>query len=371
MQIRKPMDTRALPFLALVVSFAMAGAATTLAGCSSTESNSNSQSGGASSTEPGAEGGASTTASARGGASNSSVAATGSATATGGATATGPGVWAVLNVNMIPAAGESEAYATAEGFGKDSAPLPELFKTTATSGACKLLEPTYPLCDPKCADGNTCIGEDQCAHTPAAVDMGSLVFGGLALKSGSGDLTVAPINKTYQDSSLAYPPCGPGKDVSVSGGADASTKFTLKAQCIDPIEITGADPLPFKPGEAAQITWKAPTVTLTNSRMLVRIDISHHGGLKGLIVCDTADTGSVSVDGQLISKLVQLGTAGFPVAKLTRVSTGTGAAGAGTATLTVQSAKERDLEIPGVVSCTTEKPCPSPQVCKAYKCEAG
>lgn len=379
MNNRLGMATRTWTVLTVGASVGLATAFLS-AGCSSTESNGGAQTGGGGSTSTDSgSGGASqsstaTNSTAAGGTSSGGASSgVGSSSATGGSVATGPGVWATIKVELTPKTGTSEAYTSVEAFGKDAAPLPDLFTTTKTVGDCKLLEPKYVAClSPKCAASvETCVADDTCKKTPASAGMGNLTFSGLTLQSGSTDsFSVSPINNTYVaagSTGVAYPPCTPGKEVSVTGGADDATKFAVKAGCIDPLTVTGADPIPFKPGEVTKLTWQAPSVS--GSRMMVRIDISHHGGLKGLIVCDAADNGSLSVDGTLVTGLIQLGTAGFPVARLTRINTATSAAGSGTATINVQSWVERSLEIPGVVSCSTEMPCPSGQTCTAFKCE--
>ncbi len=337
--------------------------AVTLGACSESASNPTSTQGGT-----GNDGSGGTTAGPQGGTSSSSV---GGAVGVGGTVATGPGVWATINVNLINAADTVPAHSTIGAFGKDSAPLPDLFKTTKTVGDCKLLEPVYVLCDaPACASTETCVATNKCQKTPQAVAMGDLKFGGLTLQTGGTALTLSPVNTSYQaagDTAIDHPPCVAGGEVTVIGGADAATAFSVKTACIDTLAVTGADPVPFEPNKAAQFTWTAPTAG--TARMAVRIDISHHGGLKGLIVCDTADTGSIQVDASLVTGLIGLGTAGYPVARLTRISTVTAAAGSGTATLSIQSPVERPLAIPGVTSCADATECPTGKACTAYKCQ--
>jgi hypothetical protein len=356
--MRNHTNTAPILFSSAILCLAVA-----LGACSESTNGATSQQGG---TGNSGNGGAMATSS--GGANSSNV---GGAVGEGGAVAAGPGVWATINVNLIDADATVPAHSTIGAFGKDSAPLPELFSVAKTVGDCKLLEPTYVLCDtPPCASTEGCVATNKCQKTPLAVAMGNLKFGGLTLVAGGTAFTLSPVNTSYQaagDTAIAHPPCTAGGEVTVTGGADATTAFSLKTSCIDTLELTGANPVPFEPNKAAQFTWAAPTAG--TARIAVRIDISHHGGLKGLIVCDTADTGSLQVDASLVTGLIGLGTAGYPVVRLTRVNTVTVAAGSGKATLNVQSPVERPLAIPGVTSCSDDTECTGGKSCVSLKCQ--
>jgi hypothetical protein len=325
--------------------------ATMLASCSSSESNTSTQQGGTN------DGSGGTTNTTSGGSTGN---------ATGGAT--GPGVWALVNVGFVPATSDGvPAHAQVDGFPTDSAPLPDLFTVQATAGDCKLYKPTYPLCDaPKCTTDETCVADNKCAKKPAAVGMGDLTFSGLAMADGSSSYILKPLSATifsYTGVGVNYPPCSAGTDVTVAGGADAATAFSVKTSCIEPLVVTGADPLPFDPAKATQVTWTPPSIA-GKSRVYVEVDVSHHGnGLKGQIICEAADSGSLEITANLVSGLIALGTAGFPELRLKRISTASAAAGSGKATLNVQMIVPRALAIPGLKSCTEDADCDPGQVC--------
>ena len=69
------------------------------------------------------------------------------------------------------------------------------------------------------------------------------------------------------------------------------------------------------------LTWTAKGAS-ADSTIHVHLDISHHGGTKGQIECDTADSGSLTIGASLVTQLVNLGVAGFPTVRLTRSSVG-------------------------------------------------
>jgi hypothetical protein len=133
------------------------------------------------------------------------------------------------------------------------------------------------------------------------------------------------------------------------------------------VVVTNALPLAFEGGKATTFTWTPASGG--NSRIAIEIDVSHHGGLKGLIRCDVPDTGTATVDGTLATQLIGWGTAGFPDASLTRHSIDTAAVGSGTATLDVKSTTTIALQVPGVTSCSDTLPCPTGQTCTSSKCQ--
>ena len=76
-----------------------------------------------------------------------------------------------------------------------------------------------------------------------------------------------------------------------------------------PVVATAVAPL--ERGKPIALAWTAPTMPGV-ARMEIKVDISHHGGAKGKIECDVADTGAVMIPSDLATKLIDLGVAGFP-----------------------------------------------------------
>lgn len=403
MRTRSGKMTRTMTALTVSGSLSCLCLAALLGGCEDAQPTSNSSAGGSANTnatggatqdsdtdKTTAKGGSSntkTTASGNGGASNTKTTAgsTGgkSSTAAGGtsATATGPGVWAIMNVDLTPASTElgTPADSKISGFPKNGPAVPENLKESKSSGVCKLYVTTNPFCDPKCASTTEkCYGlsdtDGTCMVLPTSVSMGNLEVSGLKLAEGGADtFSLSPINNTYESAGstdLAYPPCAAGDEVTVNGGADDATKFTVKGKCIDPLELTGESPIPFEANKETTVTWK-PGSNPDDAHIIARFDISHHGGLKGLILCDSSDTGSIKVDGSLVAGLIQLGTAGYPVVRVMRLGATTAPAGSGTATLNIQSTIEWPLKVPGIDSCATNDDCATSEAgpnCTARKC---
>ena len=94
------------------------------------------------------------------------------------------------------------------------------------------------------------------------------------------------------------------------------------------------------------------------------LDLSHHGGSKGKVLCDTADSGSLTVSATLMTTLMALGVTGFPRAYVSRGLIGTTAVGSGQAQLKVYSDADFVAEIPGLISCETDADCTAPETCQ-------
>jgi hypothetical protein len=298
---------------------------------------------------------------------STSVAGCSSVDVSGAAT----GTWPVINVELVPAKEGNTPYTQVIGYPWDGPQAPELFTKEAEVGSCQLLKVSSATCSPPACNASavTCVGNNEWARKPVKVASGNLTFTGLTLQSGGTSLTLSPIANLYQaagSTAVAYPPCTAGSTVTVAGGAGTDNAYTLTAKCIDVVTVTSAEPMPFESGKAAQFTWTPATAS--NSRIAIEIDISHHGGLKGLIRCDVPDNGAATVDASLVTGLIGYGTAGFPEASLTRHSIGTATVGTGTATLDVKSTTSVPLSIPGVVSCSDTLPCPT-GTCTSAKCQ--
>jgi hypothetical protein len=100
------------------------------------------------------------------------------------------------------------------------------------------------------------------------------------------------------------------------------------------------------------------------ARMEIKVDISHHGGAKGKIECDVADTGAVMIPSDLDTKLIDLGVAGFPTIALTRVATGKVAIAPGDVRFQVLSTVTHDVTVAGFTSCNEDTPCPGGEMCQ-------
>jgi hypothetical protein len=248
------------------------------------------------------------------------------------------------------------------------APAPEAiaYVTTASEKECRLIEPRVPFCDPPCTGGSVCVSDRRCVGEPMARNVGTVKVTGLRSASGPVEITMTPMPPKYVyqppiDVILAYPPAAEGGDIRLSASGADVPAFQIGAKSIAPLELTGPLPIPVESGRPLPVSWKAGKAGV--GRVQLVVDVSHHGGLKGKIECEVADSGSYSVPASLVTKLLALGLAGFPVVRVNRSAAGAASVSGGHVELNVIEEVERALSIPGVLSCFEDADCPAPKKC--------
>jgi hypothetical protein len=252
--------------------------------------------------------------------------------------------------------------------GVRSGPTPSAttWRQLMESAGCRLVQPEPALCDPACLGGAVCSG-GKCLTPPAPRSAGTVRVRGVSAEGGASEFTLEPQtpNLIYLlpgGVTLKYPPVAPGAAVEVTGGGDVGA-FTLTAKGVSPLVVLGDDPLRVEPGRALALRWTPPTAG-ESTRLEVLLNVSLHGGTKGKIECDVADSGTLDIAAPLVTGLLQLGTAGFPSVILIRRSTGSAQVAAGRVQLAVFSEVTRLVTIPGQISCVEDVDCPTGQTCK-------
>jgi hypothetical protein len=237
-------------------------------------------------------------------------------------------------------------------------PSPIAWHVTAEDGDCSLSEPDAPFCSISCGGSAVCTAQDECTPYPHAGDVGTVQLRGV----GERTLKIEPIAGKYMPvgAPLPYPPCSEGDAVQLRAAGGDYEAFSLETRCIAPLELEGTSKL--EAGRDLQLDWTAAG-DAELARIHVKIDISHHGGAKGKIDCDTADDGAITIASDMIDRLVELGVAGFPTISLTRISRAAAEDEPRAVTLSVLETVERPVELPGVVSCTDSSQCPASQQC--------
>jgi len=237
------------------------------------------------------------------------------------------------------------------------------FEQAEAIGDCRLMVPVNPFCEPSCDINSVCTADGVCTPYSTGQNLGVVSLAGLMPADFSMD-PIAPSYKYQQPPSvrLPYPPCSEGDPISLRA---PSVGFSLDAVCVAPI-VLDADTIPVRANQALSLSWQAPSVSGT--RVGIDLDIAHHGGATGKIVCDVADTGSFEIPEPLMTRLVGLGLAGFPAITLTRQFDVTASSEPGVHFI-IASTTSRLVDT-GVVSCGTDVPCPSGMTCKTdHTCE--
>lgn len=239
------------------------------------------------------------------------------------------------------------------------------------TGDCGLFEPFNPFCDPACGSSEICAGDGMCMAPPATFDLGVVTLTGL----GAAELSISPLppTNTYQPrstSDLMYPPFAEGDVITLSAEGGELLPVSLSARGIAPLELLSDSPIAFNPDAETLVTWVPPSSSSASSRIIVTVDISHHGGRKGELVCNTDDDGELELPAALVQGLIDLGVAGFPTVAVARESASEPLAEAPGLALRIFSEAVRELDIPGVTSCDEpgqQDACPDGQTCQANK----
>ena len=238
------------------------------------------------------------------------------------------------------------------------APMPPQLGWDVADSAqgCELRIPVVPFCEPRCGTSAVCTQEQGCVAYPAAQNLGTVTMTGLSASS----IEMKPISGSYQlpaDIELPHPPTEEGARIDLQSGGGDLDPFTIQGSGIAPLELLGPEAFPLD--GTAPLAAEPPSGSAA-SRIQVKIDISHHGGLKGVIECDLEDSGQAEIDASLIEQLIGLGTAGFPTINVTRALSGGINLEAGLVL----------LEVPGVVSCNEPEECGTGQTCASSRtCE--
>jgi hypothetical protein len=222
-------------------------------------------------------------------------------------------------------------------------------------GDCALLVPSFPSCIPQCPSSAACTEDDVCTRFPSALNVGTIEVEGL----GSAPFSMQPVTAAFAyqpPMTLANPPCEEGAVARATAEGIA-----LESTCIAQLELTLDDVPEVRSGEPVPLSWLPPSVAGISEVHIV-LDVAHHGGKKGEIVCNVPDTGSFEIPEPLVTDLVELGLAGFPTVVVTRVSAARGAPAHDVA-LRITSPIER-LVSTAVTSCTSDTDCPTGTTCQ-------
>jgi hypothetical protein len=280
------------------------------------------------------------------------------------------GSFSVRVVQPVAASGSTSAspgHIAVSGKVYDGLPTPTLiWQEASTVGACTLLKPKAPYCEGGCASGSTCVDEDVCQRTPSPRDVGAVTLSGVKTTSGATTAKLTSILGSYGPDtgvSFDYPGFAEGDSLELAAaGASPIAAFSVAAKGVAPLVLTGAS-YKLDRTQKLALAWN-PAGDDAGTRIKVRLDISHHGGARGLITCDAPDTGSLDVDASLIAGLLDLGVAGYPTIVVTRENVGTADIGAGRVSLNVYSDVEQAVEIEGLTSCTSDAECGAGKTCQ-------
>ncbi|XYH96639.1 hypothetical protein ACMHYB_54175 [Sorangium sp. So ce1128] len=276
------------------------------------------------------------------------------------------GAFQVRSLPDAPAGGEATGSTSVIGKIYDGpTPSQVVWEVQAEEGSCQLLTPRVPFCNQPCGGSAVCVEDDTCQPYPTAHSAGAVTATGLNLESGEASLVMTPTANNYQPpagAKLRYPPADEGQPVRFEASGDYFGAFTLEARGVSPLDLLN-DAIELEPDQAVQLEWTPPGQA-DISTIHVKLDISHHGGTKGMIECAADDTGSLELPASLVTQLLDLGVAGFPTIIVTRRSVGSTTIAPGRVDLVISSQIEQAVVIAGLVSCSDTSECPEGQTCQ-------
>lgn len=277
----------------------------------------------------------------------------------------------IFRIVLTEKSGISQGLSTILGRVYDG-PVPASFywRETMKSGSCTLYTPEAPFCEPGCGSNASCVSGGVCMAFPKVVEVGKVTVTGMKNLAGATTFAMEYIFNGYQPPSgmfLEYPPFAEGDPISISAAGDTGVgAFVVNATGISRLVLLN-DSIVLEDGKAVQLRWTPPGMDV-GSIVSVRMDISHHGGSKGKIECETADNGSLDISASLVDALKALGISGWPGIDITRRMVGTHAQVG--VNLIIEAHIFRSVGIPGLISCTGDEGCPDGKFCQQdMQCE--
>jgi len=244
-------------------------------------------------------------------------------------------------------------------------PASVVWEEVASEGSCRLEKPRVPFCSPACGSA-VCVEDDVCQAYPDGQSVGTVTLSGVNDTGGGATLTLKEVAKAYQapaGTTFAYPPFAEGDPVHLKATGGDLPGFELEARGVATLWL-GDEASALESGKPLELKWTAAADPKASSVHL-KLDVSHHGGSKGMIECDQDDTGSLTIPASLMTQLLDLGVAGFPTVIVTRSTTAQANVGTGVVALVVASTTEHAVTVPGVDSCTADDQCPDGETCQA------
>jgi hypothetical protein len=287
-----------------------------------------------------------------GGASGASAGSGGSA----GSSGTGPsgdGLLGTFTVALNPAVDGSSAFTSVFGVVYSGAYPTDVIETAIGSeGGCTTYQFSRHSCiSPACTAAQKCAGPNDCRATPDLVSVGTVTVAGL----GAAPLTLAAINNNYQyPADIEYPGFTEGAALSLSATGGFHPAFTVTTTGVAPVVLLGTS-FELASGMPLRIEWEPggnPDATVS-----VSLNISRHGGSAGYLECKVGDTGSLTIPAVPITRLIELGVAGFPQLTLTRTSRAEASVPGGKIALQSTAVVIPNLTVEGLCSCFDSGDC--------------
>lgn len=246
-----------------------------------------------------------------------------------------------------------------EGRVRDGVVPGESWATDMEVGDCRVLKGPNLFCTPACSGATTCGGSGSCVPVPTPKNIGAVTVTGLLAPV---TMTPSVVNSYADTGTLPHPGFTDGAAIALHAAGGDYPAFELRGQGIAALVVPAGDIL-VEPNKGLALTW-TPPAQAGPARVHVTLDIAQHGDTSAELSCDVADTGSFQIPAALITRLIDIGVAGFPTLSLSRRTADSKTLAPGCVDLMIASTRDRDVKVAGVVSCNDEMPCPGGGVCQ-------
>jgi hypothetical protein len=269
-----------------------------------------------------------------------------------------------FHVTLVPLLNGNPAHTEIQGrVSNGPTPAAIILEKAGQSGACTLFTPRIPFCSTPCGGSAVCVADDVCQSNPTKQDVGTATLTGLKVAGGGTSVSIEATNGNYilAGVDLLFPPFDEGAAVALTTTGGVYPALSIQALGIAPL-VVPADTLTLQKDHPLTVTW-TPAGAAGRSTVHLKLDISHHGGSKGQIECDSADQGSVVIAASLVTQLYNLGLGGYNYVTLTRKTAGSASIAAGRVDLEIAEDVDVPVEIPGVTECLVDSDCPTGHTC--------
>jgi len=270
------------------------------------------------------------------------------------------GGFSLLTVGETMADPPLAAHTEFNGAVLDAVQPNDVWEELDAAEGCRLVVAPSVFCDPGCASSETC-ASSGCVPTPRTHGVGTVTLTGLA-----SELSLMPSMSSRRYSlaaALVYPPYAEGAQIQLQAEGGDYEPFTLHAVGVPLLELAAGE-ITVAREAPVMLRWTERS-DIGPARVFVELDIAHHGGILARIECEVEDDGELVIPAELVTQLVDRGVAGFPTITVTRRSVDSTTIAPGCVELEVGSQEIREVAIPGLSSCSNERPCPDGQTCQA------
>ena len=230
-----------------------------------------------------------------------------------------------------------------------------VLQPVAQVGDCRLLRKENPFCDPPCGAGQLCDHDGSCVPYPANQSVGSVTVTGLKVPVSMEPNATAG----YADTTVPLPMFDPGAQIDLTAAGDVLEGFSMTAWGVEELEVP-EQLLTMTKGAPLDVSW---TPWDGPARLYMLLNVDQHGNSPGSLICDVPDTGSYTIDAELITKLLELGVSGFATFDLYRRTVDSAMLAPGCVELRVFSYRPGQLSVEGHVPCFNDKECPDGETC--------